>query len=262
MLLRFATFLSPNLEPLYRSTAAYVGERLGCETALVVGTSFEQITTGQVDAAFICGYPYVELARGPRPLHALAAPVVQGARYEDRPIYFSDVVVRRDDPISRFVDLRGCQWCFNERSSHSGYLTVLNHLVRIGETPAFFGRFEPVGFHLEAMRLVADGAYEASAIDSHVLAVAERDAPDLAAQLKVVEAIGPSSIQPLVAGDHVPEAIRVEIRQAVTAMHSDPSAAAALAEAQVDRYVPVTDSSYDDIRAMARAVERAGFLSA
>lgn len=261
-LLRFATFLSPNLEKLYRSTAAYVGERLGCRTELVVGTSFEQITTGEVDLAFVCGYPYVKLAAGPRPPHALAAPVPKGDRYRGRPVYFSDVVVRRDDPVSSFAELRGCHWCFNERSSHSGYLTVLNHLVRLGESPAFFGRFDPVGFHLEAMRLVAEGAYEASAIDSHVLAVARRDDAGLVDRLKVVEAIGPSSIQPLVAGDHVPEALRLDVQGVVAGMHADPGAAAALDEALVERYEPVTEGFGDDIRSMIEGVERSGFLGA
>jgi phosphonate transport system substrate-binding protein len=261
-MLRFASFLSPSLESFYRATAEYVGRRLGTETELVVGTSLDQITWGEVDVSFVCGYPYVVLAAGERPPQAIAAPVLTEPRYGGRPVYYSDVIVRRDDPMGRFADLRGCHWCFNEPTSHSGCLTVLHHLVQLGETKSFFGCFEEAGFHLESMRLVADGAYEASAIDSHVLAVARREDPDLVARLKVIDTIGPSSIQPVVVGAHVPDDTREMVRGALAVMHSDQQYAAVLGEALVARYAPVSDAAYDDIRRMLATVQSAGLLEA
>ena len=245
----FASFLSPNLEPLYRATVAHVGKRLGCETELVTGRSYEQFAARELDGGFICGLPYVRLVDV---VVALAAPVVAEARYGGRPVYFSDVVVRSDHPARSFTDLRGAAWCYNEPNSHSGYMTVLHHLVRMGETPAFFDRFDPVGFHLTSMKLVAEGAYEASAIDSHVLAVARRSSPDVVRDLKVIDTIGPSSIQPFVAARHVPQDVREAIAEAVTTMHlQEPDA---LERGLVDRYVAVSDHDYDDIRAMCAAV--------
>lgn len=43
-------------------------------------------------------------------------------------------------------------------------------------------------------------------------------------------------------------------------MHGSPERAAALARGLVGRFAPVTDATYDDIRGMAAAVERAGLL--
>jgi phosphonate transport system substrate-binding protein len=183
----------------------------------------------------------------------LAAPVVDEPRYENRPIYFSDVVVRADSPAASFADLRGASWCYNEPSSHSGYMTVLHHLVRMGESPSFFRRFDATGFHQESMRLVADGTYDASAIDSHLLAVMRRRTPGLTASLRVIESIGPSPIQPVVAADHVPADVREAMADVLTSMRG-PS----LHDAHVSRYERVTDADYDAIRAMAAAVADAG----
>ena len=51
--LRFATYLAPNVEPVYRFIAAETGRRLGLETELVVGRSFDQFAAGEVDVGFL-----------------------------------------------------------------------------------------------------------------------------------------------------------------------------------------------------------------
>ena len=53
---------------------------------------------------FMCGLPY---ARDPRPLTPIIAPVVRGARYQGRPIYFTDIVVRTDSPYRTLEDTFG-----------------------------------------------------------------------------------------------------------------------------------------------------------
>lgn len=87
-----ATYLAPNNRALYQFITAAVGERLGMETRLEVGTSFSHLIDGQVDVAFLCGLPYVRLAKHVEPL---VAPVLAGDRYRGRPLYFSDVIVAR-----------------------------------------------------------------------------------------------------------------------------------------------------------------------
>src|SRR5262249_55323044 len=87
--LRFATYLAPNVRPVYEFIARYVGDRLGCTTELIVGDSYARVA--QADVAFLCGLPYVRLVDRPEPpIELLAAPVLRGARYGGRPVYFSD----------------------------------------------------------------------------------------------------------------------------------------------------------------------------
>ena len=73
--LRFATYLAPNMLPVYRFLAERIGGRLGCPVELVVGSSFEQFEQGEADLGVICGLPYVWLAaRQPAPVEPLATP--------------------------------------------------------------------------------------------------------------------------------------------------------------------------------------------
>jgi phosphate/phosphite/phosphonate ABC transporter binding protein len=258
--IRFATFLAPNMRPVYQCVAGYVGRRLGCQTQLIVGSSFEDFARGEVDVGFICGLPYVELTRSNEPpIELLAAPVLHGERYRGLPIYFSDVIVRRDSPYHAFAELHGCAWAYNDPDSHSGYNITRYTLLRLGETHGFFGRVVEAGFHQDALRMVADGRVDASAIDSQVLAIELRDHPELAERVRIIDALGPATIQPVVAARHVPDALKDDLRTALYAMGDDPTVRDMLDYGFVARFVPIVDATYDDIRAMVAAAEAADF---
>jgi len=47
--LRFATFLAPNMLPVYRCLADQIAQHLGRTVELIVGTSFEQFVRGDAD---------------------------------------------------------------------------------------------------------------------------------------------------------------------------------------------------------------------
>lgn len=260
--LRVATFLAPNMFPVYAFITERIGHALGRQTELVVGVSFDRFASGELDAGFICGLPYVQLMRqSPPPVELLAAPILTGERYAGRPIYFSDVIVRRGDAARSFADLRGRSWAYNDPDSHSGYNLTRYTLVRMGETGGFFGRVAAAGSHQQAIRLVAAGEADASAIDSQVLAIELRDHPELAAAIDVIETLGPSSIQPFVAATHLPAPVRSRLRDVVVALHRDPEAHAALAHGCVERFTPMNDVDYDGIRLMLEACEAIDFLT-
>jgi phosphonate transport system substrate-binding protein len=278
--LRFATFLAPNLLPLYAFIARRVGDRLGLATELFVGTSYDQLVD-EAEVSFVCGLAYVELRdQGRVPIEPLAAPLLRGPRYRlvppptppdglpprasaagGRPVYFSDVIVRRDSPWRSFADLRGRSWSYNEPRSHSGYGITRYHLVRLGETDGYFGRVVEAGWHERSIRLVHAGEVDASAIDSQVLAVTLRDHPGLAAGLRVVDSLGPSTIQPVVVASWLPEALKADLQAVLLELGEDPAARDHLAHGLVERFVPVTDASYDDLRHMRAACAAASFLA-
>jgi phosphonate transport system substrate-binding protein len=113
--LRFATYLAPNVLPVYQAVTDEVGRGLGIATELVVETSYESCERDEYEVCFVCSLPYVTLERrGIRPAIPVAAPVLRGGRYGGRPIYFSDVIVPRESPARSFDDLRGRSWAYNE----------------------------------------------------------------------------------------------------------------------------------------------------
>ena len=260
--LRFATFLAPNMLPVYRFLAERISDRLGRPVELVVGTSFDQFERGDADLGVICGLPYVWLAdRHPSPVEPLAAPVLSGARYGGRPIYYSDVVVRRDSPITCLEELRGRSWAYNEPASHSGHTVTLYSLVAMSARPGFLGPVVEAGFHQRAIRLVHSGRVDAAAIDSQVLAIELRDHPRLADGLRAIGTFGPSTIQPVVAASRLPDQLKDQVREVLVTLAGDPAARPVLAYGLIDRFTPVGDAAYDDIRAMLATIEAAGWTS-
>jgi ABC-type phosphate/phosphonate transport system substrate-binding protein len=259
-MLRFATFLAPALYPVYEHIARHVGRRLGVATELIAAARYDQLA--DADVCFVCGLAYVELCGpGKLPFVPVAAPVLQGERYGGRPVYFSDVIVHRDSPFRDFADLRGATWCYNEPLSHSGHGVTLYHLATLGETGGYFGRVIEAGWHQTSIRLVASREVDASAVDSHVLALAVRERPRLADELRVVASLGPSTVQPVVAAEWLSEATRAALREALTGLAECPECRAWLARGLIDRFVPVDDGCYDDLREMRDACARAGLTA-
>ena len=260
--LRFATFLAPNRLPVYRLLADRIGHRLGRPVELVVGRSFDQFEHGETDLGVICGLPYVWLAdQHPAPVEPLAAPVLSGPRYGGRPVYYSDVIVRRDGPITCLEELRGCSWAYNEPASHSGYTVTLYNLVAMGARPGFLGPVVEAGFHQRAIRMVHSGSVDAAAIDSQVLAIELRDHPELGAGLRLIGSFGPSTIQPVVAASRLLDRLKDQVRDLLVGLGDDPAARPVLDYGLIDRFAPIDDGAYDDIRAMLATIETAGWTS-
>ena len=254
--LRFATYLSPNIYETYAFIARYVGEKVGRSARLIVGQSFDAFAWRQVDVGFLCGLPYTQLADSPNPsIELLAAPVLHGERYQQRPVYFSDVVVRSDSPYTSFDDLQGCTWAYNQRTSHSGWNIVCYSLSQRGKTLDYFGVLVETSSHLRSLSLVLDGVMDATAIDSHVLDVFRLQQPEQAASLRVIEAFGPSPIPPVAIACTVDHDLKRRIQDVLLALHEDPCAVSALHKGAIERFVRVCDEDYDLIRKINREVQ-------
>ena len=252
----FANFLAPTMTSVYAAVAARVGRVLGMRAELIEGRDFDQLRDGSVDLAFICGLPYVRLcAERPGMLHPLAAPILDEERCQDRPVYFSDVIVRADTAASCFDDLRGRNWAHSDPDSFSGCLLVRYHLLQLGETEAFFGSVTFSGRHQESIRRVVRGEVDASAIDSQVLGVACLRDPDLARQFRVIAVLGPSTIPPVIATGTVPQEIQALAGDAICALGGDAASRDALGRGLIRRFTPIEDRAYDDIREKMAAVD-------
>src|SRR5262249_773577 len=138
----------------------------------------------------------------------LAAPVMQRPRYEGRPIYFSDVVVRAGSPLRSFADLRGASWAYNEQGSQSGYNLTRFYLASLGEPSGYFGNAIESGAHQSSIQMVMEGLVDASAIDSTVLELEFERRPHLAAVVPVIHTLGPSPVPPAVVSTKVPAELR------------------------------------------------------
>jgi phosphonate transport system substrate-binding protein len=195
-----ATYLAPCNRPLYEFIAH------ACGAELVDGGDWRELARGAIDIAFVCSPPLIWLGDAVEPV---AAPVLTDPRFGGKPLYCSEVVVNRNSHFQSLEDLRGTRWAINESSSWSGCWVTL-HRVRSWD---FFGEVVEAGFHEEALRMVADGEVDGSAIDCHVLDVVLRKDRGLAERLRVVETLGPAPSQPVVVRAALDAGVKARIRQ-------------------------------------------------
>lgn len=259
--LTLATCQAGNTFSLSRALAGYLSDYLAWPVRFLDGAdwrdAYAAIAAGRIDIGWICGRPYVDLLAAGAPLSLLAAPVMAGARYGGRPVYFSDVVVRRDSRFQSFGDLRGASWAYNEPGSHSGYHVTRYHLARLGETERYFGRIVGSGSHARSLELVLAGAVDASAIDSTVLEWALAGDPTLASRLRVIETLGPSPSPPLIVAGEQGLALCEQLRASLLALPATAEGLSILAVGGLARFAAAANSDYDAIRAMAEVAQTA-----
>jgi phosphonate transport system substrate-binding protein len=171
-------------------------------------------------------------------------------RYQGQPVYFSDVVVRKDSPYQTFEDLRGATFAYNEPGSVSGYWTMRYHLATIGAFDGFFGRIIGSGGHVNSLKMILAGEIDTAAIDSTVLDVELAKTPELADKIRIVEGLGPTPIPPWVVRRSLPEEQKRELREALVAIQAAEDGRRLLDGLLVGGFSAVSDDYYDPVRGM------------
>ncbi|MEX2160933.1 MAG: PhnD/SsuA/transferrin family substrate-binding protein [Anaerolineales bacterium] len=264
-MLRFTNCQAPNAEAHFGAIAAYLARKLGIEHEHVQVPDWRAreaaLFRGEVQVGWVCGLPYVlEADRPGSSIELLAAPVMADSRYEGKPVYFSDVVVRAQEPVGDFLDLRDKRWAFNEPHSHSGYNITRYMLASKGLDGSFFAQRVEAGSHERALRLLLRGRIDATALDSTVLETELKNDPRLGEQVRIIEAWGPSPIPPWVVHRSLSVELQSRLRGALVNMHADPEGAALLASGRMKQFVAVADRDYDAIRGMYNKGKTIQFL--
>lgn len=258
--LRVTSCMADNAEATCRAVTAWLGGRLGITTEFVDCIPWQererQLDAGLIHVCWICGLPYVWKAdAGDSVIEPCAAPVMAAARYAGAPVYYSDIVVRRDSRYQNFADLRGASWAYNEPHSHSGFNVVRHHLATLGETGGYFGRAVESGAHQASLRMIAGAEIDASAVDSTVLEAELARSPQLREHIRIIGTLGPSPMPPWVMLKSLAPDLRAGLRDALLAMHDDPVGARILAQWGIGHFAAVRDADYDPIRQMARQAD-------
>jgi len=253
--------MADNAESFAHAVAQALGRAIGVPVDFVVDHPWAQreqmLYDGEVHVAWLCGLPYArEVDRGDPRIELLAAPVMRQARYGAQPVYFTEMVVRRDHPARTLVDLRGASVAINEPNSHSGYQVLRHALAEQGLPTGFFPEVIESGAHQRSLELLESGEVDATPIDTTVLEAEVRARPQLATRLRVVATLGPSPMPPWVASTRLAPALRQRLRKALLALGTDAQAREAFERAEVHGFAAVDDDWYAPIRQMSRSAER------
>jgi ABC-type phosphate/phosphonate transport system substrate-binding protein len=254
--LRLLSYLSPSIpEGLFELLADAVGRATGVPVGLAFETRVsgptpddDPFASGRADVAFVCSPSYPLLKRAGSPVCVVpAAAVFEDPRAQGRPVYFSDVILRPGLAASRFEELEGGAWAYNDRQSKSGWGAMVARLANFAppRVPGtFFGWLVPSGSHRASVAMVAAGAADAAAIDSNVLWLARRDGA-MPGGLRVLESWGPMPIQPVLARASLPPEVRRRIAEALLELSATEDGARRLAAYGVRRFAAVDPGAYD-----------------
>lgn len=255
--LRVVSYLAPSWFDFYQAVVDYLSRVLGMETQLKQGEydplEDPVLLQDQLDFVFICGLPLIRRWQVTPLLKPLVAPVMMSARYQQRPIYFSDVIVNAKSHIARFEDLRGKSFCYNDPGSNSGYNLPMYKLIQNGYSSSnYFGKTIQSGSHQNSIRWVVDRIADCAAIDSVVLEKQLCDFPELSTQLRIVEALGPSPAPLLAASLHLDKSLIEQIQLAL--LHPDAELQVAMEKIGVKCFTVVELKNYEILAEMYRSV--------
>ncbi|MBA3325330.1 MAG: PhnD/SsuA/transferrin family substrate-binding protein [Rhodobacteraceae bacterium] len=248
-------FLSDDQE-LLRLIREYLQATTGAPVRLVQRRTYQEITAmllaGQIDAAWICGYPFV---RHRDALALVAVPVWRG-----RPLYQSYLIARSRRGARRLADLRGDIHAFSDPDSNSGYLVTQAALASLETAPnAFFARSFFTYGHRNVVRAVASGLAQSGSVDGYVWEALASTEPALAGATEIVARSDWLGFPPVVclAGRADAPGIRA-LAAALATMDADSAGREVLALLQLDGFRAADPQLFDGIAALVHAVGQAG----
>lgn len=248
-------FLTNDLE-LLTKLKAYMSRQCGREVELVQRRTYEEITallvSAQLDAAWICGYPFVAYRDQ---LSLLGVPVWRG-----RPLYQSYVITARGRKVSTLDDLQGDVHAFSDPNSNSGYLVTTARLAERNLRPdQFFRRLFFTYGHRNVVRAVAAGLAQSGSVDGYVWEVMAEIEPDLTASTTVALRSEWLGFPPVACPRRIETAPGVlAIRSALFAMDDDEEGRQVLRLLRLDGFADEPPSLFDTIAAKMERLRSLG----
>lgn len=235
----------------------YLEQRVGRPVRFVQRRSYREIMgllqTGEIDFAWICGYPYVQ-KREPEFLELMAVPTFQG-----EPLYSSYIIVHRDNPATSLADLRGKIFAYSDPDSNSGYLVPRFLLASTGASPDNFYRLTFFTYnHAETVEAVASRVADGGAVDSYVWEFMAKTRPAVTERTKIIIRSPKYGFPPLVMRSAADQELRRRMQAAILGMREDIDGRALLAELALDSFSPANPSLFDGIRAVAQRMSESG----
>lgn len=162
---------------------SYLEAATGYPVELVTRRTYREVTSllvsGQLHAAWICGYPYIQFKDD---LKLVATP-----RWNGRPYYQSYLIVARDRDVLDMSGLRGDIHAFSDPDSNSGYLVTRTLMHDLGLAPATFFRKTLFTYgHRNVIRAVASNLAQSGSVDGYVWEVMLTLEPDLVSRTRVL----------------------------------------------------------------------------
>jgi phosphonate transport system substrate-binding protein len=233
----------------YQQVVEYVGRKLGIPAEMVHRTTYDEIDlmleNQEIDLAFICSSPYV-LDNQKFGAELLVAPRVDGEVF-----YHSNIIVHKDSSVEEVDQLEGKTFVFVDPKSNSGRLYPTYLLAKRNKSPeSFFSSYQYSYSHNKSVEIVAKKRADGAAVDSIVYDFMVSNNSPYTEQTRIIHRSPAFGIPPVVVHPDTPPYLKRSLLAIFLGMHNDPEGKAILEAMKIERFVEVSDSNYDGIRAM------------
>ncbi|XP_025089947.1 uncharacterized protein LOC112561596 isoform X2 [Pomacea canaliculata] len=256
--LRIMTYLAPGLPldffDLFRD---YLEKETGINSYIIYESRWsgppldrkDPFTADEADIVFMCSTAFLRLLHQKNEYMelCLAAPLYIHPSAQNRPVYFSDIIIHKENQIKfkDFLALKGCRWAYNDDISLSGNLMVLAELKKQGYNANFFGHVVKSGSHHKSLRMILDHTVDAAAIDSNTWAVYQRQFPERASNLVKLTSFGPMPVYPMVFNSRLQAKLKEKITHLLLSVDKSPDWGPQLQSFGISGYTRIDSSLYD-----------------
>lgn len=230
--------------------------RVGMDVAFVARDSYQTILdllfSGQIDAAWICGYPFV---RFESELSLLAVPLYQG-----QPLYQAYLIRSKysDDEIRGWADLKGRVLAYSDPLSNSGWLVAQAQLAKAGVLARDLKRGFFTHGHRNVAEAVAARLAHAGSIDGYVWETMRVQGMTAIAKTEVIWKSALFGFPPLVMRNgHKPSQL-ASLRVALLQMADDDEGRELLSSLNLTGFAKGQASLFESIRQQALMVPTSG----
>ncbi|PUE39091.1 phosphonate ABC transporter substrate-binding protein [Limnohabitans sp. Bal53] len=234
----------------------YLSSRVGIEVEFVARESYQSILdllfSGQVDAAWICGYPFV---RFESELSLLAVPLYQGQPY------YQAYLIRSKTPapeVQGWADLKGRVLAYSDPLSNSGWLVAQAQLAKAGVSTRDLKRGFFTHGHRNVAEAVAARLAQAGSIDGYVWETMRAQGMPAIAKTEVIWKSEPFGFPPLVVRREQERPQMQTLRRALLRMGDDEVGRDLLSSLNLTGFAPGEASLFDSIRRQAQQVPGSG----
>ena len=200
--------VAPEAEVAWRTLLVHIAEDAGVALEYMPYPAPQPLEAlwarDDLGAVQMCGYP---IARRLADVTPLAAPIPLAEWARGRPLYRTDLIVRRDSPYRSLADTFDGRLGWTVEHSHSGFNALRHHLLRYRSParPALYrevvGSLITAGGILEGVR---DGAIDVGPLDAYWHALIAKYRPELTADIRVLESTDLAPIPAFVSARNLP----------------------------------------------------------
>jgi phosphonate transport system substrate-binding protein len=228
-----------------RDWQTYLQRELSRPVVFVQRRSYREVSelllAEKLDAAWICGYPYMRYRDRMR---LLVVPT-----YEGEPLYRSYVIVASSDQQTNSIaDLGGKIYAFSDPDSNSGWLVPNSQLFRLGKDPTTFFRksFYTWG-HRRVVDAVAVGLAQGGSVDGYVWDTLKIHHPELTQQTRVAHRSVKYGFPPFVTRALLPPADFKQLQDVLVGMKGNPAGKGLLSKLNLDGFQVAPESVFATI---------------